>query len=50
VVEYPQAKLPGAEDLFYWEKIDFGQEPTIRLNHVTLFPQGVGAVKFLAAM
>ena len=49
VVEYPQGKLAGAEDLFYWEKIDFGQEPTIRVNHVTLFPQGVGAVKFVAA-
>jgi hypothetical protein len=48
VVEYPQGKLAGAEDLFYWEKIDFGQEPTIRVNHVTLFPQGVGAVKVLA--
>ena len=49
VVEYPQGKLAEAEDLFYWEKIYFGQEPTIRLNHVTLFPQAVGAVKFLAA-
>jgi hypothetical protein len=49
VVEYPEGKLAGAEDFFYWEKIDFGQEPTIRVNHVTLFPQGVGPVKFLAA-
>ncbi len=49
VVDYPEGKLAGAEDLFYWEKIDFGQEPTIRVNHVTLFPQGIGAVKFLVA-
>ena len=49
VVDYPQGKMAGAEDLFYWEKIDFGQEPTIRVNHLTLFPQGVRAVKFLAA-
>jgi hypothetical protein len=49
VAEYPQGKLAGAEDLFYWEKIDFGQEPTLRVNHVTLFPQGVGVVKFVAA-
>jgi hypothetical protein len=48
VTEYPQAKMAGAEDHFYWEKIDFGQEPTIRVNHVSLFPQGVGPVKFLA--
>jgi hypothetical protein len=49
IVDYPQGKLAGAEDLFYWEKIDFGQEPTIRVNHVTLFPQGVGPVTFLVA-
>jgi hypothetical protein len=49
VVDYPQGKLAGVEDLFYWEKIDFGQEPTIRVNHLSLFPQGVGPVKFLAA-
>ena len=48
VTEYPQGKMAGAEDHFYWEKIDFGQEPTIRVNHVTMFPQGAGAVKFLA--
>jgi hypothetical protein len=48
VTEYPQGKMAGAEDHFYWEKIDFGQEPTIRVNHVSLFPQGVGPVKFIA--
>lgn len=49
VVDYPGGKLAGAEDFFYWEKINFGQEPTLRVNHVTLFPQGVGPVKFLVA-
>jgi hypothetical protein len=49
VVDYPQGKLAGAEDLFYWEKIDFGQEPTVRVNHVTLFPQGAGPAKFVVA-
>jgi hypothetical protein len=48
VTEYPQGKLAGAEDHFYWEKIDFGQEPTIRVNHVSMFPQGAGAAKFVA--
>jgi hypothetical protein len=48
VTEYPQGKMAGAEDHFYWEKIDFGQEPTIRVNHVSLFPQGVGPAKFVA--
>lgn len=48
VVDYPQGKLAGAEDLFYWEKIDFGQEPTVRVNHVSMFPGGIGAAKFVA--
>lgn len=49
VPDYPRGKLAGSEDFFYWEKIDFGQEPTVRVNHVMLFPQGVGVVKFVAA-
>jgi len=49
VLDYPEAKAPGAQDLFYWEKIDFGQEPTVRVSHLMLFPQGVGAAKVLAA-
>jgi hypothetical protein len=49
VTEYPQGKLAGAEDIFYWEKIDFGQEPTVRANHVTLFPKGIGPVKLVVA-
>jgi hypothetical protein len=49
VIDYPQGKLAGAEDLFYWEKIDFGREPTVRVNHLMLFPQGVGVVRSVAA-
>jgi hypothetical protein len=49
VLEYPQGKVAGAGDLFYWEKIDFGQEPTVRVSHLMIFPQGAGAVKFIAA-
>ncbi len=49
IVNYPDGKLEGAEDLFYWEKIDFGQEPTIRVNHVTIFPKGAGPVKLVVA-
>ena len=49
VVEFPNDKMTGAEDIFYWEKIDFGQGPVLRINHVSLFPKGVGAAKFIAA-
>jgi hypothetical protein len=49
VIDYPNGKLAGAEDFFYWEKINFGQEPTARINHVSIFPQGFGPVKLLIA-
>lgn len=49
VVEYPAGKMKGAEDIFYWEKIDFGQGPVIRVNHVSLFPAGFGAAKLIVA-
>jgi len=50
VIDYPAGKLPGADDFFYWEKIDFGQGPTIRVNHVSVFPQGFGAAKAIIAV
>jgi hypothetical protein len=47
VLDYPDGKLPGAMDYFYWEDIDFGQGPTIRVNRVSMFPGGVGNVKYV---
>ena len=38
LIEYPKQALPGAEDVFYWNKGEFGMKPTIRLNHVTIYP------------
>jgi hypothetical protein len=49
VVEFPSGKMEGAEDVFYWEKIDFGQGPVIRINHVSLFPKGLNDIKSIAA-
>jgi len=49
VINYPEAKVPGGSDFFYWEKIDFGQGPTNRVSHVMLFPQGAGIVKSMSA-
>jgi len=48
VVDYPQGKLAGAEEFFYWENIDLGQGPTIRLSHNAVFPMGAGAAKPVA--
>jgi hypothetical protein len=47
VLDYPDAKVPGATDFFYWEDIDFGQGPTIRVNHVSMFPEGLGVAKYV---
>src|SRR5437868_6271443 len=30
--------LTGAEDVFYWNKGEFGMKPTIRVNHITIYP------------
>ncbi len=37
MLEYPDAALPGADSYFYWEKVDFGLKPTIRLNHAVIY-------------
>jgi hypothetical protein len=47
VLDYPEGKRPGAMDFFYWEDIDFGQGPTIRVNRVSMFPNGVGIIKYV---
>lgn len=35
---YPNAKPANSEDIFYWSKIAFGLKPTMRTNHMTLYP------------
>jgi hypothetical protein len=36
--EYPRSKPAGAEDFFYWSMVDFGLKPTVRVNHVIIYP------------
>lgn len=36
---YPRGLPDGAEEFFYWSTVDFGLKPTIRLNHVIIYPQ-----------
>jgi hypothetical protein len=38
--DYPHGRLAGAEDFFYWTVVDFGLKPTLRVNHVTIYPLG----------
>lgn len=37
LVGYPQAQLPNAENIFYWEKVKFGLKPTLRMNHMVIY-------------
>lgn len=36
LLDYPNATLPGADSYFYWEKVEFGLKPTLRLNHAVI--------------
>ena len=36
--DYPRGRPAGAEDFFYWAIVDFGLKPTVRVNHVTIYP------------
>jgi hypothetical protein len=37
LLQYPDADLPGADSFFYWEKVNFGLKPTIRVNHGVIY-------------
>jgi len=37
VLQYPSAELPGADSVIYWEKVNFGMKPTIRINHAVIY-------------
>ena len=36
--EYPRRRPAGVEDFFYWSVVDFGLKPTVRVNHVIVYP------------
>jgi hypothetical protein len=33
---YPNENNPKAEEIFYWQKAEFGLQPVIRLNHIVI--------------
>ena len=56
LLEYPNADLPNVDSFFYWENVDFGLKPTIRINHGVIYQTassvgdvGVVAIKQLYA-
>jgi hypothetical protein len=38
LLDYPKASLPGAETQFYWEKVNFGLKPTLRIVQAIVYP------------
>jgi hypothetical protein len=36
LLDYPRAQFPGATSFLYWQDVEFGLKPTIRINHVTI--------------
>ena len=36
--EYPSSQPSDAENFFYWSRVDFGLKPTVRVNHVIIYP------------
>jgi len=37
LLEYPHVALANSESFFYWERVDFGLKPTIRVNHAVIY-------------
>ncbi len=51
LLDYPKAKPANVESLFYWEKVDFGLKPTLRLNHAMAFrPAGSKGTAYVVAV
>lgn len=52
LLEFPDASLPGATSFLYWQMVEFGLKPTLRVNHVVIRPSERGvavATKMLYA-
>jgi hypothetical protein len=49
LLQYPNSRPEAAQDPFYWEKVNFGLKPTIRVNHAIIYrTSGPGAIHVLA--
>lgn len=36
LLEYPKVTMPGATSFVYWQEVQFGLKPTIRVSHLTV--------------
>jgi hypothetical protein len=48
LLDYPKTNLANVESVFFWEKVNFGMKPTLRLNHAISYrsegPRGAADV------
>lgn len=49
LLQYPYSRPEEVQDFFYWENVNFGMKPTIRVNHGIIYrPSDPGTVHVLA--
>lgn len=48
LLEYPGVQLPNSHSAFYWEKVDFGLKPTLRMVHQIVYRGGSPAAPVYA--
>jgi hypothetical protein len=49
LLQYPDYRAEGTQDFFYWEEVNFGLKPTIRVNHGIVYQSpGPGGIQVLA--
>lgn len=41
--KYPQARPSGVEDIFYWQKAEFGLKPVVRASHLVIHRRQQGS-------
>ena len=40
LLDYPKAQLSNGTSFFYWQQVNFGLKPTVRINHVAISQAG----------
>lgn len=44
LLEFPNVSLGGETSFLYWQMVDIGLKPTLRINHVVIYPHPKGTV------
>jgi hypothetical protein len=47
--QFPNAKLPGADEYLYWSTVKFGLKPVVRISHVVIYPVEGKPTKYVIA-